>query len=189
MNPTTVAPAPRARRRAWPHPVLSLLLAASWVLLNRSVAPAHLLWALLLGWGVPHLLRPWLDAAGRVDWNAALRLTLVVLWDIVVANVTVARLTLGPLKRVRPAWVHVPLASDHARVNALLASIITMTPGTVSAVVDEAHRRLLVHALNTDDPAALVAEIKARYEAPLLRVFRVDPTGRDGTDDDSGSKP
>ncbi|MBN4658972.1 Na+/H+ antiporter subunit E, partial [Escherichia coli] len=83
------------------------------------------------------------------------------------------RLTLGPLQRVQPAWVYVPLASDHARVNALLASIITMTPGTVSAVVDEEQRRLLVHVLNTDDPAALVADIKVRYEAPLLRVFRV----------------
>jgi len=30
---------------------------------------------------------------------------------------------------------------------------------------------LLVHTLNTDDPAALVAEIKQRYEAPLRQIF------------------
>jgi multicomponent K+:H+ antiporter subunit E len=28
-----------------------------------------------------------------------------------------------------------------------------------------------VHAFNVDDPAALVADIKARYEGPLKEIF------------------
>jgi len=163
------------RWRVWfPHPVLSLLLAATWLALSHSVALVHLLTAVLLGWGLPRLLAPFLGAASRIHWPGAVRLFFVVLWDIVVANVTVARLTLGHLQRVQPAWLRVPLASTHPNVNALFASIITMTPGTVSAVVDEERGEIRVHALNCDDAAAMVADMKARYEAPLLRIFGVD---------------
>lgn len=165
---------PTGWRRWFPHPVLSLQLGLTWLVLAHSLALVHWLAALLLAWAVPRLLAPFLGDASRLHWPSVLRLVAVVLWDIVVANVTVARLTLGPMRRVRPAWLRLPLATDHPRVNALLASIITMTPGTVSAVIDERRGELLVHALNCDDAAAMVADMKTRYEAALVRVFRVD---------------
>jgi multicomponent K+:H+ antiporter subunit E len=90
----------------------------------------------------------------------------------------VARLVLGPMSRPQPAWLRVPLACEHHRVNALFASIITMTPGTVSAVVDEVAPCIWVHALNCDDAPGMVAEMKARYEAPLMAIFRLDGEGR-----------
>lgn len=167
------------RRLGWfDHPVLSLLLAASWLALARSLEPVHLLSAALLGLMVPRLLRGVLHVGGPIRWGAAIRLTLVVLWDIVLSNITVARLVLGPMSRPQPAWLRVPLACDHHRVNALFASIITMTPGTVSAVVDEDVRCIWVHALNCNDAAGMVADMKARYEAPLLATFGLDGEGR-----------
>lgn len=163
---------PLDQRSGWfAHPVLSLLLAASWLALSRSLEPVHLLSAALLGLLVPRLMSGLLPAGSRIRWGAAVRLVFVVLWDIVVSNITVARLVLGPMSRPQPAWLRVPLAGDHHRVNALFASIITMTPGTVSAVVDEAARCIWVHALNCEDAAGMVADMKARYEAPLLAVF------------------
>ena len=166
--------APDGWRALFPHPVLSLQLGLTWLVLSHSLALVHWLAAAVLAWGVPRLLAPFLGPASRLHWPSVVRLTLVVLWDIIVANLTVARLTLGPMDRPRPAWLRVPLATDHPRVNALFASIITMTPGTVSAVIDEERGMLLVHALDCADAPAMVAEMKARYEAPLLRVFRVD---------------
>lgn len=166
-------------RTGWfDHPVLSLLLAASWLALSRSLEPVHLLSAALLGLIVPRLLRRVLHAGYPIRWGAAMRLTLVVLWDIVLSNITVARLVLGPMSRPQPAWLRVPLACDHHRVNALFASIITMTPGTVSAVVDEDTRCIWVHALNCDDADGMVADMKARYESPLITIFRLDGEGR-----------
>jgi multicomponent K+:H+ antiporter subunit E len=159
------------------HPVLSLLLAATWLALSRSLEPVHLLSAALLGLVVPRLLRGLLHVGSPIRWGAAIRLTLVVTWDIVMSNITVARLVLGPMSRPQPAWLRVPLAGAHHRVNALFASIITMTPGTVSAVVDEDAGCIWVHALNCDDADGMVADMKARYEAPLLAVFRVDGEG------------
>lgn len=157
--------------RAFPHPALSIQLALSWLVLSHSLAFVHLLSAALMGWLLPHLLRGFLADASTLHWPTVLRLTGVVLWDIVLSNITVARITLGSLKTIQPAWVPVPLQSDHPRVNTLLASIITMTPGTVSAVLHAQRREILVHALNCDDPGALARDIQLRYEAPLLRIF------------------
>jgi multicomponent K+:H+ antiporter subunit E len=55
-----------------------------------------------------------------------------------------------------------------------LAGIITMTPGTLSSDLSPDRKHLLVHALHCPDEAAeaaLVADIKARYEAPLMEIF------------------
>ena len=95
----------------------------------------------------------------------------MVLWDIVVANFTVARIVLSPGARPQPAWVKVPLAVQHPTAISLFATIITMTPGTVSCVVDEERRHILVHALDCSDTVAAAADMKARYEAPLKEIF------------------
>ena len=169
MKPT---PAHHPTRARWlSHPILSLLLGVSWLALSHSLAPVHLLSALLIALIVPRLIHPFLGPAASIHWGAALRLVWVVLKDIVMSNITVARLVLGPMKAMSPAWMAVPLASDHPMVNALFASIITTTPGTVSCVVDESRREILVHALNCDDAQAMIDDMKTRYEAPLLHIF------------------
>jgi multicomponent K+:H+ antiporter subunit E len=58
----------------------------------------------------------------------------------------------------------------------MLASVISLTPGTVSADLSDDRKTLLVHGLNVVDEAAAVAEIKQRYEAPLLEVFTCSST-------------
>jgi len=162
---------PSLLARIFPHPALSAQLALSWLALSHSLAFVHLLSAALLGWLLPRLLRGFLDDASAVHWPSVIRFTGVVLWDIVKSNITVARITLGSFKDIQPVWVPVALQTDHARVNALLASVITMTPGTVSAVIYSERRVILVHALSCNDPAALALDIQQRYEAPLLRIF------------------
>ena len=51
--------------------------------------------------------------------------------------------------------------------------IITTTPGTVSAGIDQERGDILVHALSTDDTELDIQEIKNRYERPLIEIFDV----------------
>jgi multicomponent K+:H+ antiporter subunit E len=159
------------------HPWLSALLALSWLLLSQSLAPVHLLSAALIGLIVPRLLHEALPQAGRIRIVPAVRLTLVVLWDIVISNITVARLVLGRMDRPQPAWVPVPLDLQHPTAIALFASIITTTPGTVSCTVDESRRLIWVHALDCTDVAQAAADMKARYEDPLREIFESGKQG------------
>lgn len=159
-------------KRWLPAPLLSATLFAVWLLLNNTVDAAHLVLGALVA-----IVVPWFTERLRPDRPrirrplAILRLGLVVLWDIVMSNIEVARRILGPEAAIRPAFVWLPLdlTDPHAIVS--LAGIITMTPGTLSAELSADRRHLLVHAFNVDDEAALIAQMKARYEAPLKEIF------------------
>jgi multicomponent K+:H+ antiporter subunit E len=160
------------RRRWLPHPLVSVALWIVWLMLNGSVAPAHLLLGAFLGWIIPWLIRELWPRPLRLrhGW-LALRLACVVLYDIVRANLSVARLILGPVATLRPAFIHVPLQLEEPFAISALASIITLTPGTVSARLSEDRRVLLVHVLDLDDEQAMIADIKTRYEVPLKEIF------------------
>ena len=166
------------KRFAWlPHPGLTLLLTGMWLLLANQLSLGQLLLGLFLGWAIPLLLRRYLIFVPRVRKPLGLCLFLLkVLWDIVVAYLHVARLVLGPKSRLNPAFVEVPMELKDEFLLATLASIISLTPGTVSAGLTPDHKTLLLHALDVPDIDALVVEIKKRYEAPLLEIFECSPT-------------
>ena len=159
---------------AFPRPVLTVMLALTWLLLQQSLALPQLVTAALLGWGLPRLLHGFLGSAKRrqLPWGVVLRFTLIVLWDVVVSNFTVAKLVLWPAARPQPAWVPIPLDLTHPSAIVLLAAVITTTPGTVSCTIDEPGRMILVHALDCADPAEMAAQIKQRYEQPLQEIFK-----------------
>lgn len=155
-----------------PAPLLSLVLFVSWLLLNNTVDPAHLVLAAVLALVIPWFTEPLRPEKPRLRrWGPAVQLALVVLWDIVLANIEIARRILGPESAIRPRFVWVPLSIRDPHGIVTLAGIISMTPGTLSSDLSEDRRWLLVHAFNVDDEAALVATIKRRYEAPLREIF------------------
>lgn len=163
-----------ARPRRWlAHPWLSLVVAAGWLLLQGSLAPVHWIWAAVFGLVLPWAAHDFIGPARRVrpSWRM-LRLVLAVSWDIVVANVVVARLVLDPTRLPNPAWLRVRHGLDDPRAVVLLATIITTTPGTVSCVIEEERGEILVHALDAADADAVAADIVQRYAAPLREIFR-----------------
>ena len=85
-------------------------------------------------------------------------------------------MVLGPMHQLHPQWYRVPLNTEHEQVNTLLAMIITTTPGTVSAGIDQERGDILVHALSTDDTELDIQTIKRRYELPLIEIFDVQLT-------------
>jgi multicomponent K+:H+ antiporter subunit E len=160
-------------RRLLPHPTLTLVLAVLWMLLVNSFTPGALVLGLILGVLIPlFTARFWPAKAPIRSWRAAVGYGLVVMWDIVVANVQVAYLILFRRNdRLATRWVVVPLDVRLPEAITVLAGTITMTPGTVSADLSADGRSLLVHCLDAPDPHAVVAQIKRRYEDRLKEIF------------------
>jgi len=159
-------------RRWLPHPLLTLALTLLWIFLVNEVGPGNLLLGLLLGVLIPRLTAGFWPERPRLRRPLLLaRFLALVLADILVANVQVARLVLGPMQRLRPAFIEVPLDLRGDLAITLLANTVSLTPGSVSADISADRRTLLVHVLDTRDPDALVAEIKHRYEAPLREIL------------------
>lgn len=164
-------------RRVLPHPLLSAILLFAWLLLVNDFSLGHWLLGAFLGLTIPLLCRNLLLSAPRIRRpGLLLRFLGLVLYDIVLANLQVARLVLGPRSRLQPGFVEIPLELTDDLAITILASVITLTPGTVSADLSDDRRTLLVHGLDVPDPQALAADIKVRYEAPLKEVFECSAT-------------
>lgn len=166
-----------ARRpsRWWPHPLTSALLFLAWLWLNNSLHPGHVLLAALAAFAIPLFTWRFWPAPVRIRRPLALLAYLgLVLYDVVVANLQVAAVILGPAAARRPAFVRVPLRVRDELVITALAATVTLTPGTVSVEVEgdgRGGRVLLVHCLRCEDPAALVEQVRQRYEARLMEIF------------------
>ena len=160
-------------KRLFPHPYLTLTLIVFWFLLVNQWKIGSLVMAVFLATVIPHLTSAWWPDRAKVNRPFGLfAYTLLVLWDVIVANFQVARIVLFmPRDKIRSAWVTVPLDLRSPEAITLLAGTITMTPGTVSADMSSCGRVLLVHSLHAPDPDAVRNDIKARYEARLKRIF------------------
>ena len=157
-----------------PHPFVSVIVALSWIMLAHSLDSATVFMALLLGILIPRMVKPFITRTPDINWPLAVKLFFVVLWDIIICNIQVAKLVLGPPHKLHPKWFRVPLETQHEQVNVLLALIITTTPGTVTAGIDDDRGDILVHALSTDNAEIDIIEIKNRYEKALMAIFDVE---------------
>lgn len=158
--------------RLLPHPGLSMLLVVMWMVMVNDLTFGTLFLGLVVGIGVPLFTAPWWPGRPKVRFIPAIAYLGVVLWDIIIANFEVAAIIL--FKRTRdlsPAWLVVPLELTTPEAITVFAGTISLTPGTVSSDISACGNYLLVHALHAPDPAATVAQVKARYEARLLRIF------------------
>jgi len=101
------------------------------------------------------------------------RYVLILAREVVLASISVAKLALGPLHRLRSGFVGVPLEAKTDLEITFFANSITLTPGTITVHVDP-HRRLLVmHAIDIgQSPEELRQSTKAVLEASILRWTR-----------------
>lgn len=159
--------------RILPHPLLTLTLVVVWQMLVNYVSLGTLVFGLILGTVIPLITAPyWPDRPRLKNPAMIIEFILVVLWDIVVANIVVAKTILFTRNTgMHPAWVSIPLDLRSPEAITVLAGTITMTPGTVSSDVAADGRSLLVHCLNAPDPDAVRDEIKQRYERRLKEIF------------------
>jgi multicomponent K+:H+ antiporter subunit E len=159
--------------RLLPFPLLSATLLALWLLLNQTLSLGHILIggvvALAGGWAFT-LLDPPKARIGRP--GVILRLFFSVLVDILRSNIAVARivLRLGDRKQ-SSGFVNIPLDLRDPYGLAVLACIITSTPGTLWASFNPATGMLMIHVLDLIDKREWVETIKNRYERPLREIF------------------
>lgn len=159
-------------RRLLPHPLLSISLVVIWLLLVNQLSFGHLLLGLILGIAVPlYTSRFWPDHVHVRNPMVLLRFIGVVLYDILVANVVVARLIIGRQERLEPAFLVMPLRLETDVAISVLANTISLTPGTVSTYLSADRRCLIIHSLHTTAPEEVLETIRQRYETPLKEIL------------------
>ncbi|MEL6959799.1 MAG: Na+/H+ antiporter subunit E [Pseudomonadota bacterium] len=158
----------------FPHPFLTVLLATVWLLLQNDFSWGMLVFGIILGVIIPNLTAAWWpDRPAGMKIGKMIGYILLVLWDILVANIQVAWIILTRRNsKLRTTWVVIPLELRDPEAITILAGTITLTPGTVSADMSQTGHSLLVHALDARNADAVRDEIKSRYESRLLEIFQ-----------------
>ena len=158
--------------RILPYPVLAALLLLMWLLLNGVSAAQVLLGAAiaLIASRIMAALEPAKPRLRR--WYLIPKLFLIVLADLTRSNIAVARIVLRGGRRSQGAgFLIIPLHLRDRTGLAVLACIITSTPGTVWVEYHSSSNRLLIHVLDLSEEEHVVDMIKHRYEALLLEIF------------------
>lgn len=155
-----------------PHPLLSLALLLMWLLLNDFTL-GHLVLgsvvAIFGGWAMASL-RP--DKPKMKKWYLLPKLFLIVFVDIIRSNAAVALLMLsGKRRKQTSGFITVPLEIEHPTALAIMAVIVTSTPGSAWLAYDERRKTVLIHVLDLIDEEQWIENIKHRYERLLLEII------------------
>ncbi|PKP99785.1 MAG: Na+/H+ antiporter subunit E [Alphaproteobacteria bacterium HGW-Alphaproteobacteria-13] len=158
-------------RRLLPFPLLTLALLVMWVLLT-GFSPGHVVLGGLVAALVSRTmlsLEP--EVTGFRPGLAVLRLAALVVADIVRSNIAVARIVLFRGVEHKSGFLHLPIELRNPYALAILAVIITATPGTLWVEHDARRHIILIHVLDLVDEEEWIQLIKHRYERLLMEIF------------------
>lgn len=153
--------------------LLAIVLAFAWGALMGQLDLATLVIGFCLGLLSLWIVAPLFGPAGRRDLRrlpAAVRLIALFLYELVVSGFRVAWDVITPGSKATPGIVEVPLDVRSGHEITILANLISLTPGTLSLDVSDDRSTLYVHSMYTDDPDALVADIKSSFESLIIEV-------------------
>jgi len=186
--------------RRWP--VVGAILAVLWLFVRGvPLAPVRLaeelLIGLLAGLLVAYPLRRFYAPTTGVPRTVraapyAGMYVLIFLWELLTANVDVARRVLSPSMPIEPRVIEVPLRVRSDFAITTIANSITLTPGTLTMDYDDETNTLFVHSIDGTDREAVVEPIRTWEDYALVicdeelgpedPVPRVDSGGEAGGD-------
>lgn len=160
-------------RRIVPYPAFAAALLAMWLLLTESVSPGHVLLGSLIAVLATNAMAALQPEPAKIRFSLAIpRLAIIVLQDIIRSNIAVGRIILfGKRQDHRSGFLQMPLDLRNQYGLAVLACIITATPGTLWLQYDRLRNLLLIHVLDLVDDEQWIALIKNRYERLLMEIF------------------
>ena len=158
--------------RVLPYPLLTAALLLLWMLLT-SFSPGQFLLGGAIAAAASRAMAALQPSKPRLRrWELIPRLAGIVALDILRSNAAVASIILQGRRRARVSgFVAIPLDLRDRTGLAVLACIVTSTPGTAWIEYADDSGVLLIHVLDLVDEKEWVSLIKSRYEALLMEIF------------------
>jgi multicomponent K+:H+ antiporter subunit E len=156
----------------FPYPILAFSLVIMWLLLNGFTL-GHLILGILVA-----IFASWAMASLRPEkpklkkWYLLPKLFFIVFYDIARSNILVSWMILrGRSSGRRPGFLTIPLEIEDRTSLAILAVVLTSTPGSAWLEYDSYDRSILMHVLDLADEDEWIDTIKNRYEKLLMEIF------------------
>jgi multicomponent K+:H+ antiporter subunit E len=158
--------------RVLPYPLLTASLILMWLLLN-SFSLGHLFLGTIFAYGASWAMAALQPAKPRIRrWDLIPVLFFRVFGDIFRSNIAVAGIILrGKSRKRTPGFVVIPLDLRDRTALAVLACVLTATPGTAWIEYHAENGQLMIHVLDLVDEAVWIDTIRNRYARLLMEIF------------------
>ena len=156
-----------------PHPILAGLLLALWLMLQQSAGLGHILLGTVIAVAVSFAAKAVIDEP--VSFRRPLKfvqLMAVAGLDIIRSNIAVLLVLINPRPKPTAAFIEMKLELTNPFGLAVLACLLTATPGSAWLEYDRERSTVLIHVFDLIDADEWVTTIKARYETLLLEIFQ-----------------
>ena len=151
---------------------LNTILAFGWAALVGQFTLA----SLLIGFGVSYftlwVARPLFGDTTYFErvWRV-LRLAVLFVYELVISSLRVVWDVITPSHLSRPGIIAMPLDAKGEGEILLVASLISLTPGSLSLDVSADRKTLYVHAMFVDDPETVRQGLKQGMERRVIEAM------------------
>ena len=152
---------------------INLLIAFMWMFLGESYSVAGFVTGYIVGIALLFLLRRFLKGPFYL-WRGykILVLALIFIKELILSNFEITKLVYARRLDINPGifTLETELKTDWEIT--LLATLITLTPGTVTMAVSPDKKELYIHAMDIVDMKDAVHAIKDSFEKHIMEVTR-----------------
>lgn len=154
--------------------VINLLLGFLWTVFFQTGS----IFDFVLGFVVGFILLSFSDRRYGRQGMRIVSFGLLLLWEVFRSNMILAWYVIQPKLKLNPGIVAIPLDAETSLEITILATAITLTPGTISVDLGQkdGQRVLYVHNLLMSTPEAMRSAIKGGFERRILEITRGELT-------------
>lgn len=154
-------------------PILNIVFAVVFMILLGSDSISVFLSCFALGYAALWLTKPlYPDTLYFKRLQKTINLAGYFLKELIVSNLRVLWDVITPRHINRPGIIGIPLTAKTDLEIFVVASLISLTPGTLSVDLSEDHKTLFVHVMFLDNVEKVRAAIKNGLERRILEVMR-----------------
>lgn len=151
--------------------VLNTVIAIMWAVLWNSYTGVDFLLGYIVGIFILFVLRRFLhfDFYMRRVF-AAFKLIALFIKELIMSNIDVVKVLLSPKFDIEPGIIEVPTQLKSDWELTLLASLISLTPGTLSMDFSEDKKSIFVHSIHVPNKEQMIREIHDTFEKAIMEV-------------------
>ena len=151
--------------------LLNVVIALIWAFLQNSYTGVDLFIGYLIGIFILFILRRFLKFDFYMRRVIALfKLILLFSKELILANWDVIKIVLSPKLNIEPGIVAVPTKLKTDWELTLLASLISLTPGTLSMDFSDDNKFIYIHSIHVPDKEAMIRQIHNTFEKAIMEV-------------------
>ncbi|UCZ54451.1 Na+/H+ antiporter subunit E [Bacillus shivajii] len=151
--------------------LLNIGIALIWMLLKNNFTGIEFFYGYLVGLLLLFVLRRFLvyDFYLRRVY-AFIKLIVLFVYKLILSNIDVIKIVLSPKMDIQPGIIAVPTELETEWEITLLATLISLTPGTLSMNFSEDGKTIFIHFIHVTDKEEAIKEIHDSFQKAIMEV-------------------